>query len=195
MPRCVPRLAVAVLALAGAAGCAVADDAAPPATAAAGTGPAAPSIGDAGAFVPTTVGSVDKASLPPALRRVDALAGGDPAEETCIDAGLAAALGQRPELAGRADAHAGIAGTAAVQCLPPAKLAAALTDRLRSPGLGLALSDDQLACARTTLVGAAGSPVYTVFVGGLAMEDPVAVRQGAVDLDAACGTGLAAAGD
>jgi hypothetical protein len=159
--------------------CSSADEAASPVTAPVATD------------VPTTVGPVSKESLPPSLRGVSGLAGGDPAEAACIDAGIVAALGADAD----PEAHAGIAGTAVVQCVAPAKLAAALAERLGSPALGLALDGDRLACARATFVRSAADPVFTVLVGGLALEDVAVVRQGAVPLDAACGTALAPVGD
>lgn len=176
----VVALAAALLAPAPLAGCAGAGDAS------SSTAPAAA----AGLSRPTSPGPVDPRTLPPGLHRADSLAGADPSEAACVDTAIAAALGERPELAGRADAHAGIAGTAVVACLPLPKLAAALTDRLRSPALGVALDEDELACARATLVASATDPAFTTLVGGLAIEDADVVRAGAAGLDTACGTRL-----
>jgi hypothetical protein len=200
MPRCVPTLAALplVVALALAAGCASSDQAATPTEPAAvvatdapagGTVPADPAAPPAGSFVPSTIGPVESGDLPPALQGIDAMAGGDPAEAACIHQGIAASIG--PD-ADRPAAHAGVAGTTVAQCLPPAKLAATLVDRLRDPDLGLALTTSQLACIRATLASEVPSPAYTVLVGGVALDDVVVIRQGAGPLDAACGTRIAA---
>jgi hypothetical protein len=145
----------------------------------------------ADAVVPGAPGPAQPGPLPEALQRVDSLAGGDPQEAACIVSAMAAAA-PGPDLAARPDAHAGMAGTAVVECLPPAKLAAALAERLSSPRLALGLDPGERDCLRATLVVAAGSPTLTEVVGGLAMEDPAAVHQGGAQLDAACGTHLAA---
>jgi len=78
-----------------------------------------------------------------------------------------------------------------VECLPPAKLAAALTDRSRDPALGLNLNEGQAACVHANLATSAASPDYTLFVGGLALGDKAAVAKGATVIDTACGTALA----
>jgi hypothetical protein len=196
MPRCVPTFTAVALVLA--AGCASGPQSSTPvepATTEVGdpgrsaTDPA-PAVPPPGSYVPTTVGPVNRTDLPPPLQRVDALAGGDPTESACIRQGLAASLGPAAD---RPEAYAGAAGTTVVQCLPPAKLAATLVDRLGDPALGLGLDAGKLACARATLATSGLSPEYTVLVGGVALAEAAVIRQGATALDAACGTGLAPA--
>jgi hypothetical protein len=186
MPRCVPTLALAAgLVLAG--GCASAEQtAAPPGSPAtvAGSEP----LPEPGSFVPTSAGSIAPAQLPPGLQAVDAMAGHDPTEASCIRQGIAASVAPGED---RPEVGAGVAGTAVVACLPPAKLAATLADRLADPALGLGLTASQLACVRATLAGDGASPAYTELIGGVALGDATAVRQGAAGLDAACGTRLA----
>jgi hypothetical protein len=196
-------LALLAAALAG-AGCAGGDESAPPTTVAgaesdvatAGSVAPAPEADD---DVPDTSAMIDLDldTLPPSFRRVVELAGQDRQEANCIAEGVAAGVGSDPgdedggDLDEQADVQATIAGSAVVGCLPPAKLASALTERLRSPVLGLGLDDDQVNCARAVLVADAGAPAHAELVGGLALEDGVVVRRGAAGLDASCGTDLA----
>jgi hypothetical protein len=175
------RILMPILALAAGSACSSGSEGAdPPPTAAVATD------------VPTSSGAVDRRSLPEPLQHVSGLAGADEAEASCIDAQMVTAL--VPGTAIAADALPGVAGTAVVQCLSPAKLAAALTERLASPALGLGLDEAKLECARATFVQSAADPALTVLVGGLALGEADVVRQGAAPLDAACGTGLAPAG-
>jgi hypothetical protein len=194
MPRCVPVLAAPALVVALAlTGCASSDQSgAPEPQPASATGSLAPNPGPTpapGSYVPTTAATVSPDDLPAGLRGLAALAGGDPAEAACINQGIAASLA--PD-ADRPAARAGVAGTTVVQCLPPAKLAATLTDRLGA-ALGYKLTAGERSCIRATLVGSVADPTYTVFVGGVALGDAAVVRQGAGPIDAACATHLTAA--
>jgi hypothetical protein len=201
-------LAMLVVAVVAGGACSRAEDAAPPGspvpiiaqgtTAGTDGSPGPPETGRAadrpGADITEAVAAPGRpgAASPPtslsaALRGVDAIAGGDPQEAACIDDAVVVQVRRQPELAGDADADTEAAGAAAVACLPPAKLAAALTERLAA----VDLASDERACVRSLLVDGAARPDLARFVGSLTLGDTEGAAAAAATVDAACGTHLA----
>jgi hypothetical protein len=193
-----PLVMLAAAVVAGSA-CSRTDDAAPPGSstpiiASGTTGPGGgtpppPLPAAPGAPVEGSEGvlTTAPATLPPALEGTAAIAGGDLQEAACIDRALAVQAQRQPDLSLHHEAQAEAAGAAAVACLPPAKLAAALTERVAPADL----TPTEQACVRALLVDGADRLDLVRFVGGLALGDVDVARTGAAAVDAACGTRLA----
>jgi hypothetical protein len=185
--------AFVVIGALAAAGCSQTDEGTPSPTTAAVVGTAATALSAPGPgdTTPGTGGRpADPTSLPEALRAVAEVSGGDPQEATCINGEVARGL----PAAGQAGGRNQVVGAAVAACLPPAKLAAAVAQRIGAGALGTPVPGPAVDCIRATLVGSATDAAYSPFVGAVLIGDPAGARQSAAVFDAACGTALTAGG-
>jgi hypothetical protein len=177
------------------AGCSQTDEGAPAPTTVAVADTAAPPTVPAPttATTTTTAAAPEPAAVPAAGQSVADMAGGDPQEAACITADVGRGLQSAP-VANQAGSRNQVVGAAVAACLPPAKLAAAVAQRVQSGALGMAVAAPAVDCIRATLVGSAADAAYAPFVGAVFVGDAPAAHRSAAVFDAACGTTFAAGG-
>ena len=139
---------------------------------------------------PVKVEKVDKAKVPEKTKKAANVPGISSDESDCIDYVIVQAVTDDPTAAATDQAASYLAGAAIVVCVPQAKIASSITADIKKGNS--AVTDAQATCIEKKLTEA--DPVgITVLIGAVVNEDAAVMRSLAGELDAACGTSLAAA--
>jgi hypothetical protein len=151
-----------------------------------GTAPAAPGpVSVPPVTRPRTVSSIDRSQLPPPVRDIRWGTTFSAEEQECIDYVIYTVTSETPDVAADTGTTAGVTGAAMVVCVPQEKIATMLTDDLKERA-----TPEQIECVREQIVMADPQAV-SVFLGGLAIDEPTIIASVAQAVDATCGTKLA----